>query len=158
MMLLAIGLGTNRAIARKCGQETTNGAFSCGRRRLSVMLRWCGVGDPRTTGFLFLSNPMKKVWAVACLVGVVLGLVAYFMSGSRPIKESAVYVIQMQGPNRPAYFLDLTREVKMTDDISKAKRFNKKDGDVWFTAIQQRMAEKHELPAVRKAVKLVGVE
>ena len=101
---------------------------------------------------------MKKVGAVVCVLAVIAGLAGWFIFRASPDKEWKVYVIELPGPKGPGYFQDLTPELKVTDDLAKAKRFDKKDGDMWFTAIQQDYAKKHAAPAVRKAVKLVGIE
>jgi hypothetical protein len=101
---------------------------------------------------------MKKVGAVVCVVAVIAGLAGWFIFRGTSEKEWKVYVIQMEGPKGPGYFQDLNPELKVTDDLAKAKRFDKKDGDIWLTAIQQDYAKKHAAPAVRQAVKLVGIE
>ena len=101
---------------------------------------------------------MKKVGAVVCVLAVAGGLAGWLIFRGAAEKEWKVYVIQLEGPKGTGYFQDLTPELKVTDDLAKAKRFDKKDGDMWFTAIQQEYAKKHTAPAVRKAVKLVGIE
>jgi hypothetical protein len=103
-------------------------------------------------------HSMKKGLVFAGLFVVIAGLVGFFLFRGGPTKESTVYVIQMEGPKGTGYFQDLAPELKLTDDMSKAKRFDKKDGEVWFTAIQQKMAINHTPPSVRKAVKLIGVD
>jgi hypothetical protein len=101
---------------------------------------------------------MKKVGAAVCVLAVIAGLAGWFISKGSPEKEWNVYVIQIPGPKGPGYFQDLNPDLKVTDDLAKAKRFDKKDGEVWFIAIQQEYAKKHAALGVRKAVKLVGIE
>ena len=101
---------------------------------------------------------MKKVGAVVCILLVSAGLAGWYLFGAGSAKEWKVYVIQLQGPKGMGYFQDLNPELKVTDDLEKAKRFDKKDGAMWLTAIQQDYAKKHAALGVRKAVKLIGIE
>jgi hypothetical protein len=101
---------------------------------------------------------MKKVGTVVSVLAVIASLAGWFIFKGIPEKEWKVYVIQMPGPKGTGYFQDLNPDLKVTDDLAKAKRFDKKDGDMWFIAIQQEYAKKHAALGVRKAVKLVGIE
>jgi hypothetical protein len=100
---------------------------------------------------------MKQI--IGIVVVVLLAALGWWMFASKQaVKEYSEYYIELPGPNGKVYFQDLKGELKTTDDLSKAKRFDKRDGDLWYGAIQQHLAIKHTPPDTRKAVKMVGVE
>src|SRR3954465_7892743 len=112
---------------------------------------------------------MKSVGGIAVALGIAGAAPWGMFSGKSAEKIYAEYVIEIPGPNGKVYFQDLAKELKTTEDISKAKRFDKKDGDIWYAAVQQNLAVNHTPPATRKgvnppppptpqAVKLLGVK
>jgi hypothetical protein len=122
-------------------------------RMKSVRIEWGSIASIK-------GHRMRTAAIIWIVLACLLGLGAWFLlGGTRPENEDqGVYVIQLQEPNGTRYFQDLSPRLKWTDDSAKAKRFGRKDGDMWFTAIQQNLAINHTPPATRQAVKMVAVE